>query len=134
MAKTLPRNSGFTIIELIVATTVLSLMIVALVNLVIGIAGIQRQNDRLQLATRAAETKIESLRNAHYNSLAISPPAIDFASELPADLPSPRTATVTVSEPSPGLKRLDVNVTYREGSKDKTVQLTSLIGNIGISQ
>ncbi|MBI4101045.1 hypothetical protein HY441_01050 [Candidatus Microgenomates bacterium] len=126
--------TGFTIVEIAVATAVVGLIVISLTNLFITIAGIQRQNNHLALASRSAEQKIESLRNNHYNSLPLSPPPIDFTNELPADLPTPRSATVTVSEPAQGMKRLDVAITYREGSRDKTIQMSALLGNIGISQ
>ena len=128
------NTQGFTITEIVVAVAVLGIMIVALTNLVIGVASVQRQNQRLTLARRTAEGKIESLRNNHYNNLVNSPPAIDFTSELPAELPDPRSALVTISEPNPGLKQLDIVITYREGSRDKSVEMSALIGNIGISQ
>lgn len=127
-------GAGFTIVEIVIAVAVLGVMIVAVTNLVIGVATIQRQNQHLTLASRLAEAKIESLRNNHYNNLVNSPPVIDFADELPADLPEPRSAQVTVSEPDPGLKQLDIVITYREGSRNKSVEMSALIGNIGISQ
>lgn len=109
-------------------------MIIGISSLFIAINSVQRQNEHLSVAARAGETKIESLRNNHYNSLAVSPPAIDFTSELPSELPEPRSGTVTVSEPSPGLKRLDLQITYFESGRNKTVKMSTLIGNIGISQ
>ncbi len=128
------NKSGFTIVEIAVAIAVIGLMVIALSNLFIAVGVIQRQNNHLNLASRAAEAKIEDLRNNHYNTIAPSPPALDFSNELPADLPSPRSALVSVSEPQEGLKQLEVSITYREGTRDKTVRLTGVIGNIGISQ
>lgn len=129
-----PAKSGFSLVEIAVGVAVIGLIIVALSDLFITITGIQRQSRNLALASRLAEQKIESLRNSHYNSLELSPPSLDFTAEMPAELASPRLAQVVVSEPAPGMKRLDVTVTYREGSRDKTVALSALIGNIGISQ
>lgn len=128
------KSAGFTLVEIVVVTAVIGMMIIALTNLVIAIGGIQRQSERLTLASRIAEAKIESLRNNHYNNLVNSPPDIDFTSELPTDLPEPRLATVTVSEPSSGIKRLDVNISYTDGKLTKNVNLSGLIGNIGLSQ
>lgn len=128
------QNQGFTIIELIVGITVLAIMIAALTNFFVAIEAIQRQTQHLSVATRIAEQKIESLRNNHYNSIGLSPPPIDFTSELPDSLATPRSAQVEVSEPQPGIKRLDVTITYREGARSKTIRMSSLLGNIGISQ
>ena len=133
--KTKDTNiTGFSIVEIVVATAVIGMMIIAMTNLLITVSSIQEQNDHLALASRQAEAKIESLRNSHYNSLPLSPPAIDFSADLPAELPEPKSATVTVTEPSPGLKRLDVSITYHEVNRDKTVSLSALLGNIGLAQ
>lgn len=128
------KSAGFTLVEIVVVTSVIGMMIIALTNLVIAIGGIQRQSERLTLASRIAESKIESLRNNHYNNLVNSPPVVDFTNELPANLPEPRSATVTVSEPSSGIKRLDVSISYSDGKLTKNVNLSGLIGNIGLSQ
>src|SRR3990167_8392198 len=116
-------STGFTIIEVVVTMAVVGMMIIALTNLVISVGAIQRQTERLSLASRVAEAKIESLRNNHYNNLTNSPPPIDFTSELPEELPSPRSAYVTVSEPAEGIKRVDVVITYHDGNVDRQVQL-----------
>lgn len=134
MKSKISNSTGFSLVEIVVATAVIGMMIIAMSNLLIAVSSIQEQNDHLALASRVAEARIESLRNSHYNSLPISPPAIDFTSELPEELPGPKIGTVTVTEPNPGMKRLDVSITYHEVNRDKTVQMSALLGNIGISQ
>lgn len=84
-------------------------------------------------STRAGEAKIESLRNSQYGNLETDS-NIDFTDELPADLPEPKNGNVFVSEPEPGLKRVDVTISYGDGSATKTVKQSSLIGIIGIGQ
>jgi prepilin-type N-terminal cleavage/methylation domain-containing protein len=128
------KNSGFSLVEIVVALAIIGIMIVSLANLFIAIGVLQRQNRNLTLATRIAESKIEGLRNNHYNALAPSPPPIDFTNELPDELAEPRSAIVTISEPTPGIKRLDITISYREGLQTKTIRLSSLLGNIGIAQ
>lgn len=127
----LPQG-GFTLVELVVATVVIGMMIIALSNLAIAIDAVQRQNQRITKAGRIAELKIESLRNQHYNAL--SDGTIDFTSELPSDLPSPHSAQVIVTSPTEDIKRLDVTVTYKDGKNTRNVKLSALIGNIGIAQ
>ncbi len=125
--------TGFTLIELIVAITVTGLIVVGLTNLYILIEITQRKTYHLEIATRAGERQIESLRNAQYNNLT---PGVDinFTSNLPADLPSPKSGTVVVTEPNDGLRRVDVTITYKEGSGTKTIKQSSMIGVIGIGQ
>lgn len=127
-------NKGFTLVEIAVGIAILGIMIISIANLFIAIEAIQRQSLHLALAHRAAEQEIESLRNSHYNTLALSPPNVDFTDELPPELASPRSGEVVISEPQPGIKRLDLTITYRNGRRTKTVKMSALLGNIGISQ
>lgn len=128
------NQAGFSIVEIVVGLVLIGIVIISITDIFIATAAIQRQNRNLSLASRAGEQKIESLRNNHYNTLVNSPPDIDFTSELPTELGEPRSAIVTISEPEQGIKRLDIVITYKEGSRDKTIRFSSLIGNIGISQ
>lgn len=126
-------ESGFTLVELIVAIAVMGLVVVGLTNLYISIETTQRKSQRLEVATRAGERQIESLRNSQYNNLT---PGVDinFTNDLPADLPAPRSGVVVVTEPEDGLRRVDVTITYKDGVGTRTVKQSSLIGVIGIGQ
>jgi prepilin-type N-terminal cleavage/methylation domain-containing protein len=127
------RTDGFTLVELVVTIGIAGMLIVGITSLFITIETTQRKTRLLEIATRAGEKKIEELRNNHYNSLTTGS-VITFTSELPSTLPTPRAATVTVSEPTEGIKRVDLNITYKDGPSNKQVQLSSLIGVIGIGQ
>lgn len=127
------NQSGFTLIELIVAIVVIGLMATGITSLYISIEKTQRKTRLLEIATRVGERKIEELRNSNYNSLENNN-TIDFSIELPDTLPQPRSGTVAVSEPTPGIKRVDVNVSYKDGNSNRNVELSSLIGVLGIGQ
>lgn len=130
MKKT--RQDGFTIPELIVTIMFLGIVATVITSLYMGIGNIQGRTARLESATHAAQTQIESLRNNNYSQL-VNGQVIDFTSNLPNDLPS-KSGLVSVSEPTPGLKRVDVVVSYKDNGKTREVKLSSLIGVIGISQ
>lgn len=127
------NTQGFSLVELVVAIAVIGLLVVGVTSLYITIESTQRKTRLLETATRAGERKIEELRNNHYNTLEANS-TIDFSDELPSTLPEPREATVTVTEPTAGIKRVNVLITYNDGSRDKEVELSSLIGVIGIGQ
>lgn len=126
-------TEGFSLIELIVAMAIFGLMAIGVINLFVGIDTLQRRAQRIEIATRAAEAQIESLRNSHYNSLE-SGETIDFSDELPQSLPAPRTGEAVISEPIPGIKQIEVTVEYAQQPRDYSVTLTGLIGTIGIAQ
>jgi len=127
------KQSGFTFVEVMVTIVVMGLVVGALTELYISIEHVQERTAWVQVATRAARTEVESLRNSNYNSLTAGQD-IDFSAQVPTSLPAPRTGTVVVSEPQAGLKRVDVTITYSDHGTSKSVKLTSLIGVIGISQ
>lgn len=124
-------SNGFTLVELLVTIILIGVVFTGLSSIFIGIQRIQVHTAYLDSATRAAQREIESLRNLNYNNLAAGT-SIDFSGELPATMPAGSTGTVVVTEPSPGIKRLDVTVRYTYGGTTKNVQLSSLIGVIGI--
>ncbi len=127
------QQHGFTLIEIVVTTALVGLIVISVANLFIMAGNTQRESQRLEMATRTGEKKIESLRNNHYNSLEAGTTR-DFTGELPPELDTPRTATVDITEPEPGLRKLDVDITYTSGSDQERVDLTTVIGNVGISQ
>ena len=127
------KETGFTIPELIVAIVFIGFAFIAITQLYLSIQRIQDQTAYIQIASHVAQTEIESLRNSNYSSLADNS-TIDFSSSLPAGLPGPSSGSVAVTSPMAGLKRVDVTVSYTDHGSQHKVELTSLIGVIGISQ
>ena len=126
------KAGGFTIVELIVTIVFLGMVSIGISGLYISISNIQRQSAYTATANRAAQAEIETLRNSNYNQLTAGQ-TITFTNQLPAGLPQ-ATGTVVVSEPQTGLKRVDVTVSYKPGTQQKNVTLSSLIGVIGITK
>ena len=133
MKRRLSGSSGFTLVELLITLMLVGVVAGGLTSLFMTIQRIQVQTAYLESATRAASREIESLRNNNYNTLTPGVD-IDFTSSLPANLPKNRTGIVKVSEPVSGLRRVDVTVSYSDGSGSHHVSLSSLIGVIGIAQ
>jgi prepilin-type N-terminal cleavage/methylation domain-containing protein len=131
--KDMPSEGGFTLVELLVTIVVLSIIITSIGGLFYLTQITQVQSQHYDIAVRATRTEIEDLRNEGYNSLTPGT-NINFTSSLPSGLPSGATGTVVVSEPTTGLRRVDVTVTYTDYGKSRTVTLSSSIGIIGIGQ
>lgn len=126
-------EQGFTVVELILTVVAFAFIATGIAQIFLGIIGIQRQAAYMETATHAAQTEVESLRNNNYSQLTAGQ-TIDFSSQLPSFLPSPRSGSVVISEPTAGIKRVDVTVSYQENGNTRNVELSSLIGVIGISQ
>lgn len=131
-SENISPQSGFTLIELVVAMTVISIMILSISDLFISISKSQRQTAVIEAATRAGTEKIESLRNSSYITLTPGT-TINFTSELPDTIPTPRSALITVTEPVADLRKLDVVITVPYAATTREVRLTAVLGGIGIS-
>jgi hypothetical protein len=112
---------------------ILGIVITSLGGLYYIMQIVQVQSQHMDLATRAADTEIEDLRNNGYDSLTAGS-TINFTSSLPSQLPHGASGTVTVSQPLTGLKRVDVTIAYTDYGKAETITLSSDIGIIGIGQ
>ena len=93
---------------------------------------ISRQSKDLTIANAYAENKIESLRSAGY--LGVEEGTYDFTTELPDNLRQPRSATYTVTSPSPDLKQIDVILSYYSGQGAENLTYRSYLGELGVGQ
>lgn len=126
------EDGGFTLVEVLVTILLLGVTVASLSSMFISIRNIQLQTSHYDTANRAAAREIESLRNDSYASLTAGQ-VINFTADLPAKLPG-RSGIATISAPSDGIRRVDATVTYTSQGKTRTVTLSSLIGEIGITQ
>lgn len=127
------NQAGFTLVELMVTLVVLGIIILSLSGLYYAMQVTQVRSQHLDIATRAARTQIENLRNNGYNALTPGS-TINFTSSLPAGLPNDKQGIVTVSQPASDLRHVDVTITYTDYGKQQAVTLSSDIGVIGIGQ
>ena len=130
---TINKQSGMTLVEIIISIVVIGVVFSAISTLYISIQDIQAKSAYLEAATRAAQREIEVLRNNNYNNLTAGQ-SIDFTAQLPSLLPKGAAGTAAITEPTPGLKRVDVTVSYKQGGRTNQVILSSTIGIIGITK
>lgn len=122
---------GFTLVELVLAIAAFGVVALAVTEMFLSIQTIQRKSAYLESATRAAQQEVESLRNNNYNQL-VDGQTLSFA--VPEFLPAPKSGSVDISEPVAGIKRVDVTVSFTDHGQAESVELSSTIGVIGISQ
>lgn len=126
------KDAGFTLVEILMTILLLGVATASITSVFISIRNIQLQSAYYDTAHRAAAREIESLRNDSYASLTAGQ-TINFTSSLPASLPN-ATGTAVISAPTESLRRVDATVSYKSQGKTKTFTLSSLIGEIGITQ
>jgi prepilin-type N-terminal cleavage/methylation domain-containing protein len=127
------RDDGFTIPELLVVMVIVGVLVIGIAAVFMSAQQTQARALLLDTATRAGQLQIESLRNYNYTNL-VPGEDIVFTDELPDTLPNDRSGVVRVTEPEPGLKRIDVEITYTTQGRQERVALSSMIGILGIAQ
>jgi len=123
-----------------IAVVVLTTCALSIATIFNNINSLQIDSDRYAEASALAEQKIEDLRNSHYNELETTNPPdedsdndpIDFSDEL-TNFPDGE-GTIKISEPATNLRRVDVTISYDNAGKTETVQMSSVIGALGIAQ
>ena len=128
-----PINSrGFSIVELVVAISVLGIFVIGLTTVLSNLQILNNRAKDLSVANGLAEKKIEALRSADY--VALSNDTVDFVDELPDTLGSPRTAVYVVSTVNASLKKVAVTITYNESGNQRTIDYATFIGELGVGQ
>ncbi len=131
--KTQSNQLGFTIVELLITIVIIGIAGVGIGSLFYAVQYTQVRSQHRDLATRAAQRRIEYLRNSSYNTLTAGTTQ-NFTADLPAGLPGTKSGTVEITEPTPGLKKLSVTITYNENGRQQQVKMTSTVGLIGLSK
>lgn len=124
------KQQGFTLVELVLTIVAFGFVSAAITELFSGIQLIQSKASYLEVATRAAQQEVESLRNNNYSQLTAGS---NISFTVPSSLPA-GSGNVAISEPVSGIKRVDVTVSYNDHGQTRQVELSSTIGVIGISQ
>lgn len=127
-----PNSDGFSIVELILSITIGVIFIVAVTQIVNNYISLGQKSRNVILANSYVEGKVETLRNIGYNGLNAG--TTDLSTELPSQLPAPRSASLTITTPSNGLKQADISVTYNDKGKNQTYSYGAYIGELSVVQ
>jgi len=125
-------SDGFTIVELLVSIAVAAIVTASLSQVVTSYVHVAQRGRYLNLANSYAEAKVEALRNTGYNGINVG--TTNISAELPSQLPRSRSASMTVSSPSTGLKQVDITLTYKDQAQTNTLAYTTYIGELGVGQ
>lgn len=127
------KSEGFTTVELITAT-IIAAIVVASASLIIGnYSHLSGKGRNLILSNSFVEAKAEALRSIGYSGLSDS--TTDISNELPAELATPRSASLQISATGgAGLKQIDIAITYSDQGAPRTYSYRTYIGELGVGQ
>jgi prepilin-type N-terminal cleavage/methylation domain-containing protein len=135
MKKQISRSqSGFTLVELLVCIAVGAIVTMSLTQVVTQYIHVNQRGRYLSLANSYVEAKVEALRNIGYNG--INAGTTNLTSELPTGLPPSRSGTMVITTPPalPGIKKIDITVSYKDQGQTNTYSYTTYIGELGVGQ
>lgn len=126
------KSDGFTLVELLVAIAVGAIVTASLSQVVTSYVHVAQRGRYLNLANSYVEAKAETLRNTGYNGISLG--TTNLTSELPSQLPLSRSASMTITSPSSGLKQIDITVSYNDQGQNVSFGYTTYIGELGVGQ
>lgn len=126
------NESGFTIVELIVAIVVGTILITSAILLMTSTERLSQRQRDLTAANSFVEQKVEALRSAGF--LGLNDGTTDITSELPAELNSPRDGSLQISTAGGGLKKVDITLIYNDQGTNRTYSYTTYVGELGVGQ
>jgi len=128
----IPNQAGFTIVELLIVTVVFAISIPALASTINLLGSINDRARDLSSVNALVENKVEGLRSVSFAG--ITNGTTDFSSELSDSISPPRSANYVISEVSPSLKQVDVNITYNDHGRTRNLTYRTYIGELGVGQ
>jgi prepilin-type N-terminal cleavage/methylation domain-containing protein len=130
------RERGFSLIELVVAIAFVGVVIAGIMELFTALRQANKTADSYTIALQVAQELVEKYRNTPYNSITVGTQDVTTTALGPySALKSPRSAQIIVTQEDPdGIKRLAVQISYKDRTGTRRVQLETLISNRGINK
>lgn len=126
------RQTGFTIVELIVTIVIAGFIIPSVAIALNNLAAINHRARDYAIANTIAQNKVETLRSNGYNSLNLG--TVNFSSELPSSMGTPKNASYTVSSPVTGEKQIDISISFTEYNATRNLTFRTYVSELGVGQ
>jgi type IV pilus assembly protein PilV len=116
-------EEGFTLIEIMIALVIMSIGLTALAAVQISAIRGNAFSKRMTTAVSIADEKIEQIKSIPYANI-ISESSIQITQ---SNMNFTRQVTVTNNSPLPNSRKVEVVVTWSEGSKSHSVPITTIV-------
>jgi len=125
-------NAGFTLIESMLALSILSISLLALAGLQITALRGNAASRRMATAVSLAEQRLEQLKNTPYVNIVSESPPVNIdpdTGQVTANATKwTREVIVTAGSPMTNTKTVTVTVTWQDQSRTHQVPLVTIIG------
>ncbi len=126
------QEAGFTLVEILVCIAVATIVVGSLSQVTTSFVHVSQRGRYINLANSYVEAKVEALRNIGYAGLANG--TLSLTGELSTQLPPSRSASMTVSDQSLGIKQIDLTISYKDQGQVYSYAYTTYIGELGVGQ
>lgn len=123
------KHSGFSLVELILAISVVSIVIVGSATILLAAQGRSLEAAHQAAATAAASARLESLRESDFDAIASGTTSFPTPG-----VPRLLSAELVVSSVNADLKTAAATVSWKEGNRTARVSLSSYVGRYGINR
>ena len=127
--RRLKASSGFTLIEVMITTVVLSIAFLATFASVMAVINGNDFSKRMAVATMLAQDKLEELKNLSYTDSNLSAgdhPASSETLTLTGGGSYTRRWNVAVDTPATGMKTMTITVQWRSGGASRSMVATAI--------
>ena len=121
-----PSNRGFTFIETLIGLTILSIGVLALIELQYVVLKGNASSQKRLTAASLAESRMNELRSLPYANIIAEAPTQVVSTNMPTATFT-RQVTVANDTPVANSKTVTITVTWPDGSQTRTYSLASII-------
>lgn len=123
------KKRGFSLVELILAISVVSIVIVGSATILLAAQGRSLEAAHQAAATAAASARLESLRESDFDAIGTG------TATFPAPgVPRLVSAQLVVGSTNADLKSATATVSWKEGNRTAQISLSSYVGRYGINR
>lgn len=119
----LSDENGFSFIDLVLATVVLTIGVLAMMDLQVIAARSNASSKSMVLALSLAEAKMEAIKNKTFTSILSEAPA----TLIDSNITYTTTVTVTNDQPIAGVKKVNVAVAWQDVRGQHTIPMAMVI-------
>ncbi len=115
------NQRGFTLIEIMVAVTLLSVGLLGMAGLTVGIMRSNSLSNQVTTATALAQAKMEDIKRVGYSGVAEGKSTDDY-NDISGYPLYKRVTDVDVESPDPGMKTVTITVSWDSDASSITVE------------
>lgn len=126
------KQEGFTIVELVIGMVLIGIVILIITGMLQLLIQMNHRTSNVVNISSLVQNKTESLRSQGFNAIGEPGSTHEFNADIPQSIPTPRSASYTISVDP--LKPSEKIVDFKIIVGGKSYYYKTLIGELGVGQ